>query len=117
MFPHDFILEFLYPLSVTTKKMFGNTAIYLEDKIILATRQKEENAVDNGIWVGTELAHHKELKVRIPELKHLETYRIKKWLLLHEDETLFEERARELCELIKSDSKLIGVIPKTKKKK
>lgn len=117
MIPHDFILELLYPLPIRTKKMFGNVAIYYGEKIILATRQKEENTADNGIWVGSKLEHHKELRKLIPELRNLEAYKIKSWLLLHEDESNFEERAQGLVDLIKSKSILIGNIPKPKKKK
>lgn len=115
--PHDFILEFLYPLPIITKKMFGNVAIYCGDKIVLATRQKEENPVDNGIWVGTKTKHHQALKTLIPELRHLETYKIKTWLLLHEDEPNFEECAQQIAQLIKDNSDLIGNIPKPRKKK
>ncbi|WP_188375337.1 hypothetical protein [Winogradskyella haliclonae] len=117
MIPHDFILDLLYPLPIRTKKMFGNVAMYCGDKIVLATRQKEENPVDNGIWIGTKIEHHNALKKLIPELRHLETYKIKKWLLLHEDEPNFETRAQQIAELIKENSDLIGNIPKPRKKK
>lgn len=117
MIPHEFILEFLYPLPIRTKKMFGNVAIYYGNKIVLATRQKKDNTVDNGIWIGTKNEHHEALKTLIPELRHLETYKIKKWLLLHEDELNFEERAQQIAELIKENCDLIGIIPKPRKKK
>ena len=117
MIPHEFILEFLYPLSIRTKKMFGNVAIYYGDKIVLATRQKEDNPIDNGIWVSTKMEYHPELKKLIPELRPLETYKIKNWLLLHEDIPNFEERAQQLAQLIKTHSEFIGTIPKPKKRK
>ena len=117
MIPHEFILDLLYPLPIRTKKMFGNVALYYGEKIILATRQKEDKPEDNGIWIGTKIKHHDNLKKLIPELQHLKTYNIKKWLLLHEDEPKFEERAYEIAQLIKAHSDLIGIIPKPKKKK
>ncbi|MBW1296709.1 hypothetical protein [Aquimarina litoralis] len=117
MIPHEFILDLLCPLPIRTKKMFGNLAIYYGDKIVLATRQKEENKIDNGIWIGTKIEHHDALKNLVPELRHLETYKIKKWLLLHEDESNFEERAQQIVQLIKEHSELIGIIPKPRKKK
>lgn len=117
MIPHHFILEFLYPLPVRTKKMFGNVAIYHGEKILLATRQKDDKPIDNGIWVGTSLEHHEEIKSLIPSLTNLTTYNIKKWLLLPETADDFEESAQLLTDLIKQNSPLIGIIPPVKKKK
>ena len=115
--PHDFILDMLYPLPTRTKKMFGVVSIYCGEKILFATRQKEDNPVDNGIWIATKLEHHEELRALIPELRNLETYKIKSWLLLHEEEPNFEERASQLVDLFKAGSPLVGTIPKPKKKK
>lgn len=112
MIPHDFILDLLYPLPIRTKKMFGNVAIYYGKKIILATRQKDDNSVDNGIWIGTKIQHHEVLKSMFPSLKNLETYNIKTWLLLPEDANDFEECAEKIITLVKSNSPLIGNIPK-----
>ena len=117
MIPFDFILDLLYPLPVRTKKMFGNVAIYSGEKIVLATRKNDEKPVDNGIWISTKMEHHEALRQEIPELRQLETYKIKNWLLLHEGEDQFERRAQRVAELIKEQSELIGTIPKPRKKK
>lgn len=114
--PHDFILDLLYPLPVRTKKMFGNVAIYVGEKIVLATRQKLEKPIDNGIWIGTEMEHHQALFSLFPSLRALETYKIKAWLLLPEDADDFEETAHKIAELIKKQSPLIGKIPPKKKR-
>lgn len=95
--------------------MFGNTAIYVGNKIVLATRRKASAPVDNGIWVGTKMEHHKALKKMFPSLCHLQTYSIKKWLLLPEDVDDFEETANAISELIKQNSPLIGIIPPPRK--
>jgi len=57
MIAHEFVLDLLYPLAFRTKKMFGTYAIYVGDKIVLATRHNEENRVDNGIWIGTKMVY------------------------------------------------------------
>lgn len=116
MIPHEFILDYLYPLPIRTKKMFGNVSIYCGDKILLATRHRTDNPLDNGIWIGTKVEHHEALKAIIPELRNLQIYKIKTWLLLAEDEENFEERALQIVDLIKADSPLIGNIPKPRKK-
>ena len=50
--PHEFLLDYLFPLDVFTKKMFGNYSIYAGSKMVLATRDNP-NKPDDGIWIGT----------------------------------------------------------------
>ncbi len=107
--PYDFILDYLYPLPVRTKKMFGNYAIYVEDKIVLANRNNRSKPIDNGIWIATSENHHDSLKSQFKSIKNLTLYNIKKWLLLPEEAEDFEEVAIEICELIKSKDARIGV--------
>ncbi|MEW7292401.1 hypothetical protein [Aquimarina sp. 2304DJ70-9] len=115
MIPYEFILDLIYSLPVRTKRMFGNVAIYYGEKIILATRQKDDNPIDNGIWIATKIEHHEALKSMFPSFRNLETYKIKTWLLLPEDADDFEESAEKIVELIKSNSPLIGNIPPVRK--
>ena len=107
--PYDFALDYLYPLQTSVKKMFGNYAIYCQGKIYLATRLNEKNVNDNGIWIGTSFEHQKSLKEQFPSLCSLNTYNIKKWLLLPVTAEDFEETAIQICELIKSGDERIGV--------
>ena len=95
--------------------MFGVLAIYVGEKIVLATRQKKDNPLDNGIWVGTKKEHHAALKELFPSLRNLETYKIKTWLLLPEEAEDFEETALKITELIKQNNNLIGNIPSPRK--
>ncbi|WP_073314946.1 hypothetical protein [Aquimarina spongiae] len=97
--------------------MFGNVGIYVEEKIVLATRFKDHSPVDNGIWIATKVAYQPILKEMFPSLRNLETYNIKSWLLLPDEADDFEEAAAAIAELIKQNSHLIGVIPKSKNKK
>ena len=97
--------------------MFGTTTLFSGEKVLLALWKKEENRTDNGIWVATKAEHHAALKTMIPELQAINVYKIKTWLLLHEDEELFEERLVQIADLIKSKSPLIGNVSKAKKKK
>ena len=95
--------------------MFGTYAVYVGEKIVLATRQKEDLPVDNGIWIGTKLEHHSTLKEMFPSLRNIETYGIKTWLVLPEDADDFEETTQKIAELIKQNSDLIGNIPAPRK--
>lgn len=112
--PHDFILDLLFPLEVTIKKMFGNHAIYYGDKILMATRENENKSGDNGIWIGTSFDHHESLKKQFSSLTALQAFNVKKWLLLPSHADDFESSAREICELIKQGDPRIGVEVKKK---
>lgn len=116
-FPHAFLVDYLYPLEVRTQPMFGNTSLYIGNKIYFSTRQRSDNTADNGIWIGTQLEHHDSLKAEFPSITHLNNYRIKKWLLLPETAEDFEETARELCLLVIAEDERLGVVPKPKKKR
>lgn len=115
--PHEFLLDYLYPLELRVKKMFGNHSIYIGPKIYLATRKSTKNPLDDGIWIGTKFEHHESLKAQFPSITNLNIYNVKKWLLLPVTAPDFEEVAIEICELIKADDPRIGVLPKPKKKK
>ena len=90
--------------------MFGNFAIYAQNKICLATRQNSPKPIDNGIWIGTKEEHHESLFKEFPSLRKLQLYNIKKWLLLPEEAADFEEVGIVICELIKSNDPRIGVV-------
>ena len=107
--PHAFILDGLFPLEVRVKKMFGNYAIYVEDKIFLATRHHIHKPIDNGIWIGTSHQHHESLKKEFPSITNLRLYNIKKWLLLPEESDTFESTALHICDAIKSGDPRFGV--------
>ena len=89
--------------------MFGNYAIYTQNKICLATRHNAQKPLDNGIWIGTKEEHHTSLFHEFPSLRQLRLYNIKKWLLLPEEADDFEEVGFAICELIKSNDPRIGV--------
>lgn len=115
--PFDFIIEELYPLPLRHNKMFGVDAFYVEEKILFALRQKENYPQDNGIWIATKVEFHEVLKQNIKDLKLIEVYGLKTWLVLPESSDYFEEGAMKIVELIKTRSELIGNIPKAKRSK
>ena len=66
--PFEFILEYLHPLEISIKPMFGCHAIYAKGKILLIVRKKDTHADANGIWIATERKYHESLKKDIPSL-------------------------------------------------
>ena len=115
--PHEFILDYLYPLVPRIKKMFGTHSIYIGAKIYLATRESAKKPLDNGIWIATNIEHQDNLKAQFPSLINISVYNIKSWLVLPIEAADFEEVAIEICDLIKADNPRVGVLPKPKKKK
>ena len=106
---YKFIIESLQSLEPSIKIMFGNHAIYIRDKIYLASRENTSDTKDNGIWIGTSYEHHKSLKSEFPSLTHLQAINVKKWLLLPATATDFESVALAICDLIKKDDPRVGV--------
>lgn len=115
--PHEFLLDYLYPLAPHVKRMFGMHAVYVGEYFYLVTRKNEKNPLDNGIWIATNIEYHDSLKAQFPSLINMTVYKIKKWLVLPVEASDFEEVAIAICELIKSGDPRIGVLPKPKKKK
>ena len=108
--PHNFVIEALYPMPVRIKKMFGNYAIYVGNKIVPATRKNTTKPMDNGIWIGTSQEHHASLKSQFSSLTELKLYNIKKWTLLPEGAEYFEGIAFRICDLTKKSDPRIGVV-------
>src|ERR1022692_2637435 len=69
--PHEFVLEALVALSPQTRSMFGCLAVYIEDKIVIALRDKREETEDNGIWLATSQEHHESLRSEFPNMRSI----------------------------------------------
>jgi hypothetical protein len=108
--PFDFIMDALYNLHPVTRAMFGTTAVYVYDKIVLALKDHKKDPATNGVWISTEHVYHPELLLLIPSLTTFEIYGIKtkNWLLLPSSSANFEKDAIIICELIKKNDKRIG---------
>jgi hypothetical protein len=51
--PFDFVLDYLLPLDVTDKPMFGMFAIYVGERIMLILCQRKNSRNINGVWIAT----------------------------------------------------------------
>jgi hypothetical protein len=119
--PFEFVFDYLIPLDVTVKPMFGLWAIYVSEKIMLVLRQRTDDPDTNGIWIATNQEYHKSLKNELPSLCSISTYsmgiRETEWQVLPIDSKDFEASARKICELIKHNDHRIGRIPKPGRRK
>ena len=65
--PHEFVLEALASLSPETRRLFSCLAVYVQDNIVLALRDKrDETADDDGVWLPTTVEHHESLQRDFP---------------------------------------------------
>ncbi len=117
----DFLLDYLHPLPVKVRPMFGCHAFYLAGKLMFVTRRKEDHAEVNGLWIATTHAHHASLESQMPGLSSVTVLNGGKgetaWRLLHEDLPDFERDAIRICEMIRNGDPRIGTIPKARRSK
>ncbi len=111
--PFQFVLDQLEILSPVTKPMFGCTAVYVGEKIVLMLRDRSVDPASNGVWLATTLEHHESLRRELPTMRSIgvpssiETG----WQMLSMHEPGFEEATLTACELILNGDQRIGKIP------
>jgi len=114
--PFDFVLDHLIPLDVSVKQIFGLWAIYVNKKIMLILRHRQDYLDTNGVWIATNKEHHKSLKIDIPSLHSISNYsrdiKETEWQVIPVDSEDFEASVRKVCELIKHNDHRIGRVPK-----
>jgi hypothetical protein len=115
--PFEFVLEEIAALSPWTRYMFGSTAVYVDEKIVLILRHKETGREDNGIWLATIPEHHESLSREFPSMRSISVFGPgpSGWQLLPEDADDFEESALLACKLILKRDSRIGKTPTPRK--
>jgi hypothetical protein len=118
--PFEFVFDYLLPLEPVTKPMFGCTALYLGEKIVLILRESKNNPEANGVWLATTAEHHQSLKHDFPSMCSISVLNDGKsetgWQMLSSEAPDFETSVIKVCELIRHGDKRIGKVPKKKKK-
>lgn len=117
----DFILERLMNLEPRVKAMFGAHGIYVGEKIMLITRNKDAHNADNGVWVATGPEYHASLKKEFPSMRSIHLLNNgtgeTNWQNIPFDADGFESAVEHVCELILKNDPRIGRVPKARKKK
>ncbi len=117
--PFEFVLEELADLNPRTNPMFGCTAVYVGERIVLILREKEGAREDNGVWLATTPEHHESLAKEFPSMRSIALFGpgVTGWQVLPDDSEDFESAALRVCALIRRGDTRIGKIPKPKKSK
>ena len=115
--PHEFVLDALSALDPVTRLMFGSTAVYVGEKIVLILCEHAAAPKDKGVWLATTAAHHESLRNDFPNMRSISVLGggVTGWQLLPMDAPDFEESALRACELILARDLRIGKIPKPRK--
>ena len=115
--PYVFVLDALAELSPWTRPMFGCTAVYIEDKIVLVLREKPGPSPDNGVWLATTIENHDSLRREFPNMRSIQVLgnKVTGWQVLPADTSDFEEAAMHACELVLARDPRIGKVPKSRK--
>ncbi len=109
--PFAFVLDELEPLGAETKPMFGCLGVYLEGRMVLVLRDRQDEPHDNGVWVAFEAPHQESLKRTFPALRPISVMgSAKGWLNLPKESAKFEELALKLCALLAEGDTRIGKV-------
>lgn len=116
--PHEFVLDALEPVKSETRSMFGCLAVYVNDKIVCALRDKRnETSDDDGMWLATTLEHHPSLRQDFPNMRSIRVLGkdVTGWQILPVDAPDFEEAAMRACEFIVAGDPRIGKVPASRR--
>ncbi|HUK48931.1 MAG TPA: hypothetical protein VLW06_15110 [Terriglobales bacterium] len=116
--PYEFVLDALASSSPWTRPLFGCTAIYVGEKIVLCLREKPTYQRDNGVWLATTEDHHESLRLEFPNMRSVGLFEkeVTGWQVLPVDAPDFESAALRACKLITASDHRIGKIPGQKRK-
>jgi hypothetical protein len=117
--PHEFVLEAISAISPWTRPMFGCLAVYVDEKIVLVLRDKQDHPADNGVWLATTLDHHESLRREFPAMRSIGVLgkSVTGWQVLPAGAADFEELALRACELVVRRDPRIGKIPGARRSK
>ena len=115
--PFPFVLDELFSLRPTIKRVFGFTYLYLEERLLCALRDSENKTGSNGLWLFTTTDHLESLGREFPELSRRYHWRSGKnaWIILPSKVGQFEEYAFKACELMLNGDRRIGRVSRGKK--
>jgi len=110
--PFPFVLDELFSLRPTIKRVFGFTYLYLGERLLCALRNSKKQTGSNGMWLFTTTEHLESLGAEFPELSRRYHWRSGKkgWVILPSKLGEFEEYAFKACELILNGDRRIGKV-------
>jgi hypothetical protein len=108
--PYNFILSLLYPARPTVRKMLGCYGLYVEGKLVMLLRDKENQPEFNGVFIATQPKffdalsselHSSNMEFDIDGAPHT-------WIFISEDLNDFSDKLKLAAELVKKGDERIG---------
>jgi hypothetical protein len=120
--PYVFVMDALAGVEPRTRPMFGCTAVYVREKIVLILREKggARADADDGVWLATSKEHHESLRREFPSMRSVRLLgngRPTNWQVLPAEAPDFESAALRACELVAAGDPRIGRVPKSRRKR
>ena len=111
--PYEFVLDAIAAVSPQTRPMFGCLAVYVDDKIVFALRDRRDTTADNGVWLATTKEHHRSLRREFPNMRSIQLLgkSVTGWQVLPAGAPDFEQAALHACELVVRGDPRIGNVP------
>jgi hypothetical protein len=112
--PFEFVLDAIAELAPATRPMFGCTAVYVDEKIVFALRDRADELEDNGVWIATSREHHQSLRRELPCMRSIGVLAggaVTGWQNLPAEALDFEEAALRACALVVARDPRIGKVP------
>jgi len=108
--PFDFVLRYLYPVRPDIKKMLGCYGLFVNKKLLLLLRDRENQPEFNGIFVATkpEFFDMLQNEIHISQMNFDIDGATHTWIFLSEDLADFDEKVKKTCDLIKAGDERIG---------
>lgn len=108
--PFQFVLDELFPLRPVTKRIFGFTYVYLDEKLLLALRRNAKQPRFNGVWVYTQAEYIDGLRGEFPALPRHRFWKsgASGWIIFNVKGEDFEEYVFKVCAMILSGDQRIG---------
>jgi hypothetical protein len=116
--PFDFVLDELGAADPETKPMFGCTAVYIREKIVVILRDKPGEKADNGVWLATTPDWHDSLRQEFPSMRSIAVLGtgVTGWQVLPADAPDFEQSVQKACALILRGDPRIGKVPASRRR-
>lgn len=107
---YPFVLDRLAKLALSTRPMFGCTAVYDGDEVLFILREKGDDS--DGVWVAFDEAREGEALAALPNLVKIGLLpNVRCWRMLAASSDTFEEDVLAACRLAQRADRPIGKIP------
>jgi hypothetical protein len=117
--PYEFVLDELAPVEPYTRPMFGATAVYVGEKIVLILFEHAAHPGDSGVWLATSKEHHEALRGEFPAMRSIAALGsgTTNWQVLPATAPDFEDAVLRACGLVVAGDPRVGRVPASRSRK